>query len=95
MLPEGAVGRAGEAAWVWRAAGDVLAKVPVKLGERDARSGQLPVLQGLAAGDRVLRNPGGTLLEGQKFEFSAKPVPAAQPAAASSAPSAPSSSAAT
>ncbi len=83
MLPGGAVARAGEQASVWRLAGGKLAKVPVQLGERDARTGELPVLSGLAAGDRLLRNPGSTLVDGQKFEFAA-----AVQAASASAPAA-------
>ena len=82
MLAEASLGRAGEVAWVWRvdgkADGAVLAKVSVKLGERDARSGEFPVLAGLAAGDKVLRNPGSALVDGQKVEFS---QPAAKHAA--------------
>ena len=74
MLAESSLLRAGEAAWVWRRNGALLNKVPVRLGERDARSGEFPVLAGLAAGDRVLRNPGSALVDGQKVEFA---VPAA------------------
>ena len=85
-LPEAAIVRAGDAAHVWRLNGSTVAKVPVKLGERDARTGQVPVLGGLAAGDRVLRSPGSALVDGQKAEF-AKPVAAA--ASAASAASAP------
>jgi RND family efflux transporter MFP subunit len=84
-LPESAVVRAGDSAYVWRVGAQALAKVGVKLGERDARSGELPVLEGLAAGDRILRNPGSTLVEGQKFEFAKPPQPAAPLAAASAA----------
>jgi RND family efflux transporter MFP subunit len=84
LLPESAVGRAGDAAWVWRAGAGVLNKVPVKLGERDPRTGMLPVLQGVTVGDRVLRSPGSTLVEGQKFEFAK--VVAAAPVLAASAP---------
>jgi hypothetical protein len=54
-----------------------LAKVPVKLGERDARSGLWPVLSGLVAGDRVLRNPGSNLVDGQAFELAAATADAA------------------
>jgi RND family efflux transporter MFP subunit len=82
-LPENAIQKAGELAWVWRLNGNALAKVNVKLGDRDPRSGEYPVLQGLAAGDRVLRNPGSALVDGQRFEF-AKPALTAQ--AAASAP---------
>ena len=74
MLAEASLVRAGEAAWVWRIEGKanaaVLAKTSVKLGERDARSGEFPVLAGLAAGDKMLRNPGSALVDGQKVEFS-------------------------
>lgn len=70
-LAEASVVRAGESTFVWRVQGNALAKVAVKLGDRDLRTGQFPVLQGLAAGDRVLRNPGSTLVDGQKVEFAA------------------------
>jgi len=68
-LPGSAVVRAGEQTFVWRLNGAKLAKVAVRLGERDARSGELPVLSGLTAGDRLLRSPGSTLVDGQKFEL--------------------------
>jgi len=68
-LPGSAVVRAGELAVVWRLNGSALARVAVKLGERDARTGEWPVVSGVAAGDRILRNPGSTLVDGQKFEF--------------------------
>ncbi len=83
-LPGSAVVRAGEQAFVWRLDASKLAKVAVRLGERDARSGELPVLSGLKAGDRLLRNPGSTLVDGQKFEFAAA-VQAAGAAASSAA----------
>jgi RND family efflux transporter MFP subunit len=68
-LPEGALVRAGEAAHVWRVGNGKISKVVVKLGERDARTGEVPVLGGLATGERVLRNPGSGLVDGQSFEF--------------------------
>ena len=40
MVPEAALQRAGDAAFAWRVQGGTLAKVAVKLGERDARSGE-------------------------------------------------------
>jgi hypothetical protein len=79
-LAEASVVRAGESTFVWRVQGNALAKVAVKLGDRDLRTGHFPVLQGLAAGDRVLRNPGSTLVDGQKVEFA---VPAGTLPAAS------------
>jgi RND family efflux transporter MFP subunit len=69
-LPETAVVRAGDNAYAWRVgSGNELRKVALVLGERDPRTGLLPVAQGLAAGDRVLRNPASTLTDGQTFEF--------------------------
>ncbi|MBA4178856.1 MAG: efflux transporter periplasmic adaptor subunit, partial [Leptothrix sp. (in: Bacteria)] len=84
MLPGSAVVRAGEQASVWRVGARALDKVAVRLGERDARSGGLPVTSGLAAGDRILRSPGSALVDGQRFEF-AVAGPGASGSAASAA----------
>jgi membrane fusion protein, multidrug efflux system len=81
MLGEPQIVRSGEQAHVWSVAGNQLAKVAVRLGERDARTGEFPVLAGLKAGDRVLRNPSGSLADGQKVEL-ARPALAAASAAA-------------
>jgi RND family efflux transporter MFP subunit len=70
-LPEGSVVRAGEATLVWRVQDNALQKVAVQLGERDPRRGEYPVLAGLTDGDRVLRSPSTTLVDGQKVEFAA------------------------
>ena len=78
LLPEAAVVREGDKAYVWRlGAGGALAKVPVTLGERDPRLGNVVVLSGIAAGDRLLRTPGATLVQGQKFELARPAAPAA------------------
>jgi membrane fusion protein, multidrug efflux system len=83
MLPEGAIVRHGAESLVWRVAKDgKLARVPVQLGERDARTGELPLKGGLVEGDMILRNPGSTLVDGQKVEFAKAAVP---PVAASTA----------
>jgi len=71
MVHDGALVREGEQAFVWRVKGRTLAKTPVTLGARDARSGEVPVLEGLAAGDRILRHPGSNLVDGQAFDFAA------------------------
>lgn len=85
-LPENALVRAGEQAHVWRVQGATLAKVDVKTGERDPRTGEVPVLSGVAAGDRLLRNPGSGLRDGQAVELATQPTaPAASAAAASPA----------
>jgi RND family efflux transporter MFP subunit len=82
-LSEGSLQRAGEVAQVWRLQGNQVKKVVVKLGERDARTGELPVLDGLAAGDRILRRPGSGLVDGQSAELTAaapaKPAASAKP----------------
>ena len=73
LLPEAAVIKEGDKAYVWRLSGATLAKTPVKLGERDARLGNVVIASGIVPGDRVLRTPGSTLSNGQRFEM-AKPV---------------------
>lgn len=85
-LPENALVRSGEQAHVWRVQGTRLARVDVRLGERDPRTGEVPVLSGLAAGDRLLRNPGSGLRDGQAVELAMPPAaPAASAAAVSPA----------
>lgn len=82
MLPESALVRTGDTAFAWKVTEARLQKVAVQLGERDARSGLVPVLGGLKTAERVLRNPGSTLRDGQRVEFAAAP---ARPALAASA----------
>ena len=77
LLPEAAVVKEGDKAYVWLLSDGALAKKPVTLGERDARLGNVVILSGLAAGDRVLRTPGSTLANGQKFEMAKPAAPAA------------------
>jgi len=81
LLPEGAVVKEGDKAYVWKLAGDKVVKTPVTLGERDARLGNVVVASGIAAGDRLLRAPGSTLTSGQKFEL-ARPAASAASVAA-------------
>jgi RND family efflux transporter MFP subunit len=84
-LPESSIVRAGDKAHVWRvnAKDKTLSKVAVQLGERDARRGEYPLRGGLAEGDQILRNPGSTLVDGQKIELAN--APAVAPSAAASA----------
>ena len=91
LVPESSLVIAGDTAHAWRVKGNVLNKVSVKLGERDARRGDYVVLGGLAEGDLILRNPGSTLKDGQKVELRDAAAPAAatvQPAAATAPPAA-------
>jgi membrane fusion protein (multidrug efflux system) len=82
MLPESAIVRSGERASVWRVKDRVLTPVTVQLGERDERTGDFPLLGGLADGDVILRHPGSTLVEGQRVEFAKPAAPAASSASA-------------
>ncbi len=76
LLPEATIVKEGDRAYVWRLGKGALAKVPVTLGDRDARLGNVVVLTGIAAGDRLLRTPGSSLADGQRYEL-AKPAAAA------------------
>jgi multidrug efflux pump subunit AcrA (membrane-fusion protein) len=77
LLPESALVRSGDQAHVWRLQDAQVQRVAVKLGERDSRRGEYPVLGGLDAGDRVLRNPGSALVDGQAATLAAAINPAA------------------
>lgn len=65
VLPASAVMREGDRTHVWRIADGKLQKRAVQLDERDARSGNYPVREGLAEGDRILRHPSLQLVDGQ------------------------------
>lgn len=77
MLPEAALLRSGDATQVWQLQGAAIRRVAVKLGERDSRRGEFPVLSGLAAGDRILRNPNSGLVDGQAARLADVSAPAA------------------
>ncbi|KFI08640.1 efflux RND transporter periplasmic adaptor subunit [Massilia sp. BSC265] len=69
MLPEGAMVKAGDSAYTWRIRDKTLNKVPLVVGARDPRTGNVEVKQGLVAGDIVLRSPSSNLKDGQKVEL--------------------------
>jgi membrane fusion protein, multidrug efflux system len=77
LLPEASIVKEGDKAYVWRLKGNALSKTPVTLGERDARLGNVVIVSGIASGDRVLRTPGSTLVDGQKIELAKPAAPAA------------------
>ena len=81
VLPEGAIAREGDKAFVWRVAGGQLHKAPVTLGERDSRRGEFVITHGIAAGDQLLRAPGSTLVDGQRVAQQKAPAGAASAAA--------------
>ena len=80
MLPESALVRVGDASHTWRIKDKTLSKVKLVVGARDARTGNVEIKQGLAAGDVVLRAPTSNLKDGQKVE-----MPSARVASAASA----------
>ncbi len=71
VIPEAALVRNGDKAYAWRLKDGALQKTDVALGERDARRGNYVVRNGLVDGDKVVRNPGATLKDGQKVEMTA------------------------
>lgn len=77
MLPEAALVKAGDSAFTWRIKDKTLNKVPLVVGARDPRTGNVEVKQGLAAGDIVLRAPTSNLKDGQKVEMPAARVASA------------------
>jgi membrane fusion protein, multidrug efflux system len=77
-IPATAIVRDGDAASAFRVKGNKLQKVPLVIGERDARSGDFVVKGGLAEGDQVIRYPTALLRDNQ-------PVQAAVPAKSSMA----------
>ncbi len=74
MLAESSLVKAGDKAYTWRLKGNVLSKADLVLGARDARTGNLEVRSGLAAGDVVLRAPNSSLKDGQKYQMTAAKV---------------------
>jgi membrane fusion protein, multidrug efflux system len=59
----------GQGTFVWRVKDGRINKVAVQLGARDERSGEFELKGGLANGDVLLRNPSGTLVDGQRVEM--------------------------
>lgn len=89
MLPEAAITRTEGGPSAWRVQGNQLQQVGIKLGERDPRRGEFPVLSGLKAGDRVLRKPGSSLVDGQRLELTGGAQRAKPASLSTPAPSAP------
>ena len=71
MLPESALVQVGDKSYTWRVKGRTLNKVTLQLGQRDERSGQWEVLQGLAVGDTVMRTPGANFKDGGAVQLTA------------------------
>ena len=85
-LPESVLVKAGDKASVWRLKNNTLNQVPLQIGARDPRTGNIEISSGLAEGDTILRNPSSSFKEGQTAELTtAKPPTAAASAASSTA----------
>ncbi len=96
MLPESALVQSGDKAYAWRLKDKILQKVALGMGQRDARSGQWEVRSGLALGERVMRSPSPSFVDGQKVELAApKAAKSATSATASATALAPASATAT
>ena len=71
-LPPDLIVRDGDNAYAWRVKDGKLKKVKLTVGDRDARSGEYVIKDGLAAGDVLLRYPTSTLHDGQPVQLTGK-----------------------
>ncbi len=71
-LPPDLIVRDGDNAFAWRVQDAKLRKVKLTLGDRDARSGEFVVKEGLAAGYLMLRYPTTSLHDGQPVQLTGK-----------------------
>jgi RND family efflux transporter MFP subunit len=71
MVSESSLRREGDKVFAWVLDGSKIVKRAIQLGDRDTRLGQWVVTSGLAAGDKVLRNSGSSLKDGQAFTLRA------------------------
>ena len=71
MISESSLRREGDKVFAWVLDGNKIVKRAVQLGDRDTRLGEWVVTSGLAAGDKVLRNNGSSLKDGQGFALRA------------------------
>ena len=88
MIPvRGRARHAGCVAYAWRVGDGKLTKAPLKLSDRDPRTGDFVVIQGVTPGDQVIRYPSALLKEGQAIV--ASNAPRATNEAAAGSPAAP------
>ncbi len=64
-VPAASIVHEGDDAFAWQVKDGKVHKVKLALGERDQRTGQFAVVNGLNEGDSVLRYPNSTLKDGQ------------------------------
>jgi len=75
-LPAASIVREGDNSYAWRVKDGKLQKVKLALGDRDLRTGNFMVANGIAEGDNVLRYPASTLKDGQDANLAAPEKPA-------------------
>ena len=68
VLPSSAVVRDGDKSLAWRVKDSKLQRVTLAVAERDARTGDYVLKEGLAEGDQVIRHPSTMLKEGQTVQ---------------------------
>jgi RND family efflux transporter MFP subunit len=74
-LPATALVREGDKALAWQVQGGKIRKVTLALGEREPRTGDFVIREGLAAGDVVIRHPSALLKDGQVVQAAGAPAP--------------------
>jgi RND family efflux transporter MFP subunit len=70
-IPPSALVREGDSAFAWRLQDRTVQKISLSVGDKDARTGEFVVKDGLAEGDRLLKYPASTLQNGQQVEIAA------------------------
>jgi hypothetical protein len=73
-LPASAVVRESGRTYVWQVGGGTVSKTQVQLGQRNERTGELAVISGVNAGDKILREPNASLKAGQRVELASAAV---------------------
>lgn len=68
-VPATALMRDGDKAEVWRVAEGSVKRVAVQIGDRDPRTGDFALKDGLKPGDLLIRYPSTTIKDGQKVEM--------------------------
>ena len=72
MVSESSLRREGDKVFAWVLDGTKINKRSIEIGDRDTRLGQWVVQSGLAAGDKILRNSGSSLKDGQPYTLRAE-----------------------
>jgi RND family efflux transporter MFP subunit len=80
-IPASAVVKDGDASFAWRVSEGKLKKVPLALADRDPRTGEFVLKNGLAEGDQVIRYPTAMLKDNQAVQAGAKAIAANEAAA--------------